>query len=148
MRRWCRGFWLSELLLSLWLIAFVGAALIGLFTYLAKTSKIANERATAELLADQLLDQAIVMGPPRWGLEDELKLGQRLTVPSVNTASPLTYQLSARELPTVPPARLGKLYSLEVVVWWAPNAEVARGVERGRGMLTRERKIYIDDWTP
>lgn len=63
-----RGFWLSEVLTALWLVTFVGAGLLGLFVYLAKTSKLSNERAAAELLADNLLENGVRQGLPHWGL--------------------------------------------------------------------------------
>lgn len=128
--------------MSLWLVAFIAATLLGLFVYLAKTSKLANERASAEFLADRVLEQAIAVGPPVWGLEDESDLAEVLESPPGEDATPLTYQLVVRE---VGRARLGRLFSLEVNVWWAPGGDATRGVERGRGTLFRERKVYVED---
>lgn len=140
-----RGFWLSEIFLSLWLIAFVAASLIGLFAYLAKTTKLSSEQAEAELLAGRLLEDAISGGPPAWGLEDVSKLNQMISIPAGQYSSALSYKLSAKRLGV---ERFGQLYSIEVDVWWAPEADTSRGVERGRGTLSRERKTYVEDVVP
>ncbi len=141
MRRSDRGFWLSEVLTSLWLITFVAAGLLGLFVYLAKTSKVANERAAADLLADRLLERAVRMGPPDWGLP-EGQVGQRLESSEGDEGKPLHYRLASTELED---HRLGKLYLLEVEVSWKADPEASTGVERGRGELIRDRQVYIED---
>lgn len=141
MRRSVRGFWLSEVLTSLWLITFVAAGLLGLFVYLAKTSKIANERAAADLLADRVLERAVRMGPPDWGLAPG-EAGQRLQIAEGDEGKPLHYRLTGTALED---HRLGKLFLLEVEVSWAADPNAPAGVERGRGELIRDRHVYIED---
>lgn len=140
-RRSSRGFWLTEVLIALWLLAFVGAGLIGVFVYLAKASKLASERAVAELLADNLLETGIRVGPPDWGLEPG-QLGVIQQNHEGHDNNKLSYQIKASPLGD---HRLGKLYFLTVTVWWAPIPGVTTNVERGRGMLTRERQFYLED---
>lgn len=136
-----RGFWLSEVLTSLWLITFVAAAVLGLFVYLSKASKISNERAAAELLADQLLEKGSREGPPAWGLADG-QLGTLLESEQGHENTKLTYRVDASKLEE---HRLGSLYLLQVTVNWSPTPGVARDVERGSGTLTRDRQVYIED---
>jgi hypothetical protein len=135
-----RGFWLSEVLLALWLIAFVGAAIIGLFVYLSKSSKVANERAAAELLGDRLMERAVRIGPPNWGLLPG-EVGQFLKSPDAPEGTTLDYQLLPVKLGE---HRLGTLYVLKLEVAWTGPAEVTN-VERGRGRLVRHRQVYIED---
>ncbi len=135
------GFWLSEVLVSLWVLAFVAAGILGLFVYLAKTSKITNERASAQLLAERVLDQATAVGPPLWGLP-EGQLGQIQKLARDENGTILSYRFSPLGLRE---HRLGKLFALQVTVWWAPEPGVASGVERGRGELHLERTIYVED---
>lgn len=133
------GFWLSEVLASLWLIAFVGAGLIGLFVYLAKASSVANERAAGELLADRLIERAVRVGPPHWGLE-EGQVGQFLDISDPLNQTVLRFQL----MPTLlEQHRLGRLYMLRVQVAWDETDQ--RRAERGRGELLRYRKVYIEN---
>ena len=136
-----RGFWLSEVLTSLWLITFVAAAILGLFVYLTKASKISNERASAELLADRLLEQGSRMGPPDWGLA-EGQLDTLLESDEGHDGSKLTYKVETVKLEE---HRLGELYLLQVTVNWSPTPGTARDVERGAGTLTRDRQVYIED---
>lgn len=140
MRGRARGFWLSEVLTALWLITFVGAALLGLFVYLSKASKIANERAAAELLADNVLERGAHVGPPDWGL-DSGQLGTTLESPAGHENAKLTYKLDVIELES---HRLGTLFLLGVTVHWTPRPGAAQA-ERGSGTLTRERQVYIED---
>jgi hypothetical protein len=134
-----QGFWLTEVLASIWLIAFVGAGLIGLFVYLTKSSSVANERAAAELLADRLMERAVRFGPPDWGLEPG-QVGQFLESPEGPNGTILRYQL----MPIRSGAhRLGTLYVLRVQVAW-DEADRARS-ERGRGELQRQRNVYIEN---
>lgn len=141
MRRSDRGFWLSEVLTSLWLITFVAAGLLGLFVYLARTSKIANERAAGDLLADRVLERAVRMGPPDWGLP-EGQAGQRLQAAEGDQGALLHYRLTASEMED---HRLGRLYLLEVEVSWKADPNAPPGLERGRGELIRDRQVYIED---
>lgn len=132
---------MSEVLVSLWVVAFVAAALLGLFVYLTKSSKIANERASAVLLADRVLDQAIAVGPPYWGLP-EGQLSQLQQLPRDVNGVLLSYRLSATPLAE---HRLGKLFVLDVTVYWSTAPGVTTGVERGRGELMVEKAVYVED---
>ncbi len=132
---------MSEVLVSLWVVAFVGAALLGLFVYLTKSSKIANERAAAVLLSDRVLDQAVAMGPPHWGLP-EGQMGQLQQLPRDDSGTTLSYRLSVTPLEE---HRLGKLFILDVTVYWSTVPGVATGVERGRGELEVEKAVYVED---
>lgn len=136
-----RGFWLSEVLASLWLLTFIAAAILALFVYLAKTSKLSNERASAELLADALVERGLRVGPPDWGLpEGQLGALQHAAVSSDGTA--LSYQVVASRLEK---HRLGELHRLQVTVNWNTPSPAPSGVERGRGTLVRERLVYVED---
>lgn len=135
-----RGFWLTEVLLSLWLLAFVGAGLIGLFVFLAKTSSVADERAAAELLADRLVERAVRYGPPSWGLEPG-QVGPFVETPEGPEGAVLRFQLLPVRLSD---HRLGILYMLKVKVTWDEDPSSGR-VERGRGELERHRKVYIEN---
>lgn len=143
-RRLPRGFWLSEILTSVWLLTFVGAGLLGLFLYLAKTSKLANDRAVSELLAENILDRALRIGPPTWGLDDG-QVGE--IVPSTDSPEGvnLTFQLKVTELEKHEEHRLGGFYHVSVEISWNGTVEEIRGVERGRGRLVRERDVYVED---
>lgn len=132
---------MSEVLTSLWLITFIAAAILGLFVYLAKASKISNERAAAELLADRLLEQGSRAGPPDWGLP-EGQLGTPQESSDGHDGGKLTYKVEAVKLEE---HRLGELYLLQVTVNWSPPDGTAQGVERGAGKLTRDRQVYIED---
>lgn len=134
-----RGFWLTEVLASLWLIAFIGAGVIGLFTYLVRSSSIANERAAAELLADRLIERAVRIGPPNWGLEPG-QVGQFLESSEGPQGTVLTYQLMPMK---VGEHRLGTLFCLRVQIAW--DEADAKRVERGRGELVRQRNVYIEN---
>lgn len=136
-----RGFWLSEVLTSLWLITFVATALLGLFVYLSKASKISNERAAAELLADRLLEKGSRDGPPSWGLADG-QLGTLLECDQGHDGAKLTYRVDTVKLEE---HRLGTLYLLQVTVNWSPAPGAARGVERGSETLIRDRQVYLED---
>ena len=140
-RRSDSGFWLSEVLISLWIVAFVAAGILGVFVYLAKTSKISNERAAGELLAERVLDQATAVGPPLWGLPIG-QLNQIQKLPRDANDSLLSYRLSVR---TLREHRLGTLFDLEVIVWWTTEPGVVTGVERGKGELRLQRSIYVED---
>jgi hypothetical protein len=140
MRVCTRGFWLSEVLTALWLVTFVAAAILGLFVYLTKASKISNERAAAELLADRLLESGSRAGPPDWGMEPG-QLGALLESPDGHENTKLTYKVEPIELEE---HRFGTLFLLQVTVNWTPLPG-ARNVERGSGMLVRDRQVYIED---
>lgn len=141
MRQSLRGFWLSEILASVWILTFVGAGLLGLFLYLAKTSKIANERAAAELLAENVLGHALRIGPPSWGL-----LTGQIGEVVVHSDSPDGIELSSQlRVHQLEKHRLGILYHLSVEVVWSNTVDGTQVMERGHGSLIRERDIYVED---
>lgn len=123
------------------ILSVVSLSVIGIFSYLAVSSQVQSERAAAALLATTVLESAVILGPPDWGL-DPGQLGQELSVEletgDSQAAEDMTYRLSAELSESTP---LGELYSLRVRVTWE---EPPGRVERGRGYLERTRTVYVD----
>lgn len=140
--RHTRGFWISEVLIALWLLTFIGAGLIATFAYLAKGSQISSERAAAQLLADELIQAALRGGPPEWG-QESLSGTSTSQVGDAESSVKLDWTITPTELREAP---LGKLFELKIQVRWQDRSgEGAQGVERGRGELVRVRQVYVED---
>lgn len=132
-----RAYSLAEVLLAVWLLTFIGGALIATFTYLSKASAVSADQAGAELLASEILETARNSGPPNWGqtaLTGTYTLGE---------ASKSQGQMNWTLEPTkVEESSMGSLYQLKVSISWA---EFKDGVERGKRTLERTRYLYMDD---
>ncbi len=136
-----QGFWLSEVLISIWLLTFVGAALIATFSFIAKGSQTSADRAAAELLVEKLLDEAFRSGPPGWG-QSELSGQVSVKLGDAESSTHFDWSLSPVE---VQEAEFGKLFQIRVAVtWMAQEAEQALD-QQGQGRLSRARLVYIED---
>jgi hypothetical protein len=139
-----RGLVLSEIVLSLGLLAVVGLTVIGVFSYLAVNSQGSSDRAAAELLSDSVLERAVKAGPDpdavdglQWGVGRD-KVFQELSTADNGSATRFTYQVSPELIRSAP---LGSVYLVTVEVAWAEEG----GVERGKGHLKKSRTVYIED---
>ena len=137
------GMVLSEIVLSLGLLAVVGLTVIGVFSYLALNSQSNSDRAAAELLAERVLERAVKAGPDSvsglaWGVGKK-KLFKELTTADNGSATRFSYQISPTLIRTAP---LGTIYQVRVEVAWT---EDPGGVERGKGHLKKSRTVYIED---
>ena len=131
------AFSLSEVLLALWLLTFIGGALIATFAYLAKTRTVSSDQASAELLAGEILERAEFSGPPGWGQESNS--GTRRLQAGNGAERAFDWTL---ETELVDSGDLGEFYELRVLVSWKDYKD---GVEQGRRELTRARHVYLDD---
>lgn len=130
------GYSILEVLIAVWLLVFVGGSLIATFAYLAKSSSVSADRASAELLADELLERSAKIGPPDWGL-DGLS-GTRSVEVEVGGASKFDWSLQPHDLGD---SGLGNLYKLDLRIDWRVHQD---GVERGRRALVRTRHVYLE----
>lgn len=138
-----RGLVLSEIVISLGLLAIVGLTVIGVFSSLAINSQSNSDRAAAQLLAETVLERAVKAGPDpvdglRWGVGTD-KLFKELKTADDSSATKFSYQVSPELIRTAP---LGTIYHVTVEVVWM---EEGSGVQRGRGNLKKSRTVYIED---
>ena len=142
-RRFCKsGLVLSEIVVSLGLLAVVGLTVIGVFSFLALNSQSNSDRAAAELLSESVLERAVKAGPDPvnglvWGV-GKGKLFQELATADDGSATRYSYQISPELIRSAP---LGSVYQVTVEVVWAEDG----GVERGKGHLRKSRTVYIED---
>lgn len=136
-----RGYWISEVMMAIWLLTFIGAGLIATFTFMAKGSQVTAERAAGELLAETLLQTAVNSGPPDWGQSALNGTSIAQTGDSGSTTT-YTWVVTPVELES---ATLGKLFQVTVELSWHDTTQGPAGVERGSGKLKRIRQVYIED---
>lgn len=136
-----QGTWISEVMVAIWLLTFIGASLIATFTFLAKGSQMSSEQAAGTLLAENLLQTAIKAGPPDWG-QTQLTGTQSVVTGDSSSGTEFQWELTPLEVES---ARLGDFYQLTVVVRWIDRSQANTGVERGRGELRRVRHVYVED---
>jgi len=134
---------LSEIVLSLGLLAVVGLTVIGLFSYLTLNSQVNSDRAAAQLLAESVLDRAVKAGPEpvnglEWGLGRD-KLFKELKTAEDSSSTQFSYQITPELIRTAP---LGSVYHVTVEVAWSDGRQ---SPERGRGALKKSRTVYIED---
>lgn len=137
------GLVLSEIVISLGLLAVVGLTVIGVFSSLALNSQSNSDRAAAQLLAESVLERAVKSGPDpvdglRWGVGTD-KLFKELKTADDSSATRFSYQISPELIRTAP---LGTIYHVTVEVVWL---EEGAGPQRGTGKLKKSRTVYIED---
>jgi Tfp pilus assembly protein PilE len=142
-----RGFWLGEIVVALGLISVVSLTVIGLFSYLAVTTQTRSEKAAADLLANTLMENAVIEGPNGWGV-GQTNLFVEVPVEIESGDAKAAEQMMYQVIPEViEQSALGTLFRVRVRVSWVeppgPN-----NVERGKGFTERTRTVYIDDWPP
>lgn len=125
-----------EVLIAIWLLVFAAGSLIVAFAFLARSASVSSDRALAELLADELMERAVKVGPPTWDL-DGLS-GTRTVEAEVGGSTLFDWTLTPHEMGD---SGLGKLYKLEVLIDWTAHND---GVERGKRNLTRVRHVYLE----
>jgi len=133
------GLVLSEIVVSIGLLAIVGLSIVGVFSYLAVSSHTNADRAAASLLADSVLEKAVKEGPDDWGVGSGNLFTELETSDAVSTTR-FTYQVQAQKLKE---ASLGDTYQVTVDVAWSAPDEGGR-VERGKGHIQRTRTIYVE----
>lgn len=142
--RWGRrGFWLGEVVVAIGLLSIVSLTVVGVFSFLAVTSQTRSEKAAAELVADTLMESAVVHGPGGWGVgEENLFVEVPVQVETGDSQAPeqMLYQLIPEALEA---ATLGTLYRVRVRVSWV-EPPGPHNVERGRGFIERVRTVYVE----
>lgn len=139
------GLVLSEIVVSLGLLAIVGLATIGMFSYLAVNSQVNADRAAANLIADELLEKAVKAGPDetrdglKWGVKAD-DLSRELQTADTSSGTTFTHQVDAERVESAP---LGSLYLVTVRVAW--EEEDSKNLERGKGWVKKSRAVYIED---
>lgn len=154
-KRGRRGFWLGEIVVALGLISVVTLTVIGVFSFLSITSQTRSEKAAADLLADSLMEAAVVEGPDSWGVgaanvgreiefDSAVASNVELETGDAKAAESMLYQVIVDELEA---SDLGVLFRVRVrVSWIEPPGQ--SNVERGKGFVERTRTVYVEDWPP
>lgn len=138
------GLVLSEIVVSLGLLAVVGLTIIGVFSFLLLNSQTNSDRAAAELLSDALLEKAVKAGPDpvdgrSWGVGTD-KTFKELKTAESDSATRFAYQISPALIRSAP---LGSVYQVTVEVSWVESGK--SGVQRGKGSLRKSRTVYVED---
>ena len=129
------GYTITEVLISLWLLLFIGGALVATFAYIRKSGSVSADRAAAILMADEMLERASKAGPPDWGLDT--LTGTSTIATEVGGDNNYDWSLEASQLES---SSLGSLHKLELSLDWTNHQG---GAERGKRSLVRSRLVYL-----
>lgn len=145
MRR--RALTLAEVVVAIGILAVAGLAVIAVFAKLVGAQSKSGHQVVARLLADQVLEEASLAGPPNWGATDITEPQIReFQLQGAPAPVPFKYRLTPTLLRDAPPANpMGKLYGLKVDVWWETDEPGQSVRDKGRLSLTAHRVVYIEE---
>ena len=161
------GLTLAEITLAIGILAFVALTLIGIFSQMVLTSSKNRDQVMAELLAEQIMERAIVEGPRStsslslgWGVEN--RLGE-VHAHEIRQPSSFFYRVEVAQLDGSPAGRgpnwstnspvpdaldLGHHWLVEVSVGWNPASQgQIEGSRVGQGLqwVKQSRTVYYQE---
>lgn len=161
------GVSLGEIVFALGILAFVALTLVGLFSQLILTSSKNRDQIMAELIANELVERAIVEGPVSatnpaggWGVGGNTGVVHpyNITEPStffyrVDVAQLDTSESDTGPVPGVEPTgdilALGHHWVVTVQVGWNPddssNLQGSR-VSQGKQWVEVQKNVYFQEW--
>lgn len=143
-RRHGLGLTLSEIVVSLGILALVALVIVGVFLALIKSSAKNREQVMAELLSQSVLDRAASEGPAGWGVGQ--RIGERLEAKLENDGSRFFYQVDpVRIKAATPPPSVGQSWEVTVTVgWWTADSKSLEQTRVGFGnqYVKAVRSVY------
>ncbi len=122
------GLTLSEIVMSLGILALAALVIVGVFLALIKSSAKNREQVMAELLSQSVLDRAASEGPSGWGVKRQI--GERLEAELENDGSRFFYQVDPVRIEAATADPAGQSWEVTVTVgWWTTGS---RGLEQSR----------------
>lgn len=149
-----RGITLIETILALSLITIAALGLIAALTRLMVAQSSSSHQTVARMIADSVLQEARIVGPPNFQKDSSYVLGdidtKRVVVGQNADEVDFSYQLSAEEV--LPPASfdipanpaMGQMWEVTVRVWWNSSAAYEGAVERGTETIEVTTLTYIE----
>ena len=138
-----------EIVVSIGLVAVITLFVVGVLTRMLLVGGKTAHQTAGNLLAEELVENASIAGPPAWGFETSDKDGmRRLLLPGEKTETPFYYHLEVVPL-RASSEDLGKFYSLKITVRWgdgtAKAGEQAYSPGLGKAYTEAFRKVYVRD---
>lgn len=134
-----------EVIVSLGLVTLITLLVGGVLSKMLFSSGKTAHQTAANLLAEELAESAVVVGPPTWGFSSNDRstwTGDRiLTLPGESKFTTFRYrleELKARDSDQ----DLGTFHLLKVTVWWW-SEEPTSAIERGKLSVEAHRKVYV-----
>ena len=135
---------LMEVVVSLGLVSILTIFVVGVLSRLLFSSGKTAHQTEANLLAEEILESVVLMGPPNWGFgtpERDQWVGRRfLTLPGEKTETLFEYRVEELTLGDSP-EDLGTYHDLKVTVWWWLS-EAGQRVDQGNLYVVAHRKVY------
>lgn len=128
---------MTEILISIALLAVVSLAVISIFTKLFATGGKQSNQAVARRLADRVLTRAVREGPPGWGTNGTHSGDALLKSQRDNPEVLFLYSVDLETMSTRD-ASVGELIRVHVTVEWWPGSQDSEGFRQGHGKLSVE----------
>lgn len=160
------GYSIAEVVLAIGLLAFVAITLVGLFSQMVLTSSKNRDQVMAELIAEQVLERAVVEGPTSinsgslgWGVKNQV--GQVLQH-EIQEPTQFFYRVDVAQLdgaagdrgpdwttnsPETDALDLGHHWLVEVSVGWNPDGNDLESSRVGQGLqwVKQSRTVYYQE---
>lgn len=138
-----------EIVVSIGLVAVITLFVVGVLTRMLMVGGKTAHQTAGNLLAEQIVEDAAIEGPPAWGFDTSSRDGtRRLLLPGDKTETPFYYHLEVVPL-RASSEDLGKFYSLKVTVRWGNGTgnpgEQAYSPGLGKAYTEAFRKVYVRD---
>ena len=139
------GLTLAEVVVAIGILAVAGLAIISVFAKLVTSQSKSGYQTVARMLAQEVLEEASIAGPPLWGMTDPTQeLTRSYRMQSSPEPVPFSYKLSVSSVRLLEyPDPMGEIYQLEVDVWWFGEGPNAGRTDLGRTSLKGFRQVYV-----
>lgn len=139
------GLTLMEVIVSLGLVAVLTLFVVGVLSRLLFSSGKTAHQAAANLLAEELLEESALAGPPTWSFPTSDRtgwVGERfLTLPGEKSDTLFRYKLEEITIANSP-EDLGTFHELKITVWWWGDEPTQRA-DQGNLYVDAHRKVYV-----
>lgn len=119
---------------------------MSVFVKMVGAQSKSGHQIVARLLAEQVLEESSLAGPPLWGMKDPTEEQIReFQLEGAPEPIPFRYKLNWKVLRHDPGVtQMGELYGLDVTVTWEQEVAGQPSREKGRSSHTAHRVVYIE----
>ena len=141
-----RGLTLAEVVVAIGILAVAGLSVLAVFVKMVGAQSKSGHQVVARLLAEQVLEESCLAGPPNWGLTDPSEEQIReFQLEGAPEPIPFRYKLGWKVLrQSEGLSQMGALYGLDVTVTWEQEVAGQPSREKGRSSHTAHRVVYIE----
>ncbi len=146
-----------EVTIAMAILAVTTLGVIAVLTRIMVAQSVSSHQTVGRLIGESVLQEALLAGPPTWGVGDLTVVRTRVAqVGQRSESSEFSYQVIVRQVPDRNRSgavmfdhgsgsiNMGDLWEVRVQVWWNSEDGPKGAIERGTQSLFVSKLVYIE----